>query len=252
MVRRDRQCRFRTYRRSSGVVRLSIGFSMTAPSSRPLAGILGGMGPAATVEFYAKLIARTPATCEQDHVRVAIWADPTVPDRVAAVLDGSTDPYPALLAGAVKLGGLGATVIAMPCHTAHFFLPKLVADTGIRFVDMVAETAAALVDRTGPIGLLGTRGTLTSALYQDRLAGTDLLLPSELVQQEVDRAIAAVKRDDARAGGVHLDRALAALNASLTVLACTELPLAARYSAWGGELLDPTDLLVDAVIAACR
>jgi aspartate racemase len=210
------------------------------------------MGPAATAEFYAKLITRTPAVRDQDHLQVAIWADPTVPDRVAAVLDGSTDPYPALLAGAVKLREIGATVVAMPCHTAHFWLPKLAADTGLRFVDMVGETAAALAGRSGPVGLLGTRGTLASGLYQDRLSCTDLVLPAEPAQLEVDRAIAAVKRGDAPTGGAHLDRALAALDIPLTVLACTELPLAARYTGWGGQLLDPTDLLADALIRACR
>ncbi|RSM69403.1 hypothetical protein DL991_39935 [Amycolatopsis sp. WAC 01375] len=209
------------------------------------------MGPAATAEFYAKVIARTPAVRDQDHVRVVIWADPTVPDRVAALLDGSTDPYPALLEGALKLRDLDATVIAIPCHTAQYFIPKLAADTGMRFLDMVAETAAALSARTGPVGLLGTRGTLASGLYQNMLAGTELILPSEPTQTEVDQAIAAVKRGDARQGGAHLDRALAALDAPLTILACTELPLAARYTTSEGELLDPTDLLADALIQCC-
>ena len=218
----------------------------------PLAGILGGMGPAATAEFYAKLVARTPAVRDQDHLRVVMWADPTVPDRVAAVLDGSTDPYPALLDGARRLRDMGVTVVGIPCHTAHFFLPKLAADTGRRFVDMVAETAAALGGRTGRVGLLGTRGTIASRLYQGRLPGVDLVIPPEPVQQEVDQAVAAVKRGENDAAGAHLDRAVNALDAALTVLACTELPLAARHGTTAGELLDPTDLLADAMIRACR
>lgn len=226
---------------------------MTTPESRrPLAGILGGMGPAATAAFYAKVIERTPAVRDQEHLRVAIWADPTVPDRVAAVLDGSSDPYPALLDGTVRLRELGADVIAVPCHNAHYFLPKLAADTGVRFLDMVAETEAVLAGRFGPVGLLGTRGTLAGGLYQDQLSGTEWVLPPEAAQREIDQAVAAVKRGDARAGGGHLDRALAALDTPLTVLACTELPLAARFATVGGELLDPTDLLADALIRDCR
>jgi aspartate racemase len=218
----------------------------------PLAGILGGMGPAATAEFYAKLVARTPAVRDQDHLRVVVWADPTVPDRVAAVLDGSTDPYPALLDGARRLRDMGATVVGIPCHTAHFFLPKLAADTGLRFVDMVAETAAALRGRTGRVALLGTRGTIASRLYQDRLPGVDLLIPPEPVQRDVDEAVAAVKRTAIDEAAGHLERALHALDAPLTVLACTELPLAARHVSAPGDLLDPTDLLADAMIAACH
>lgn len=210
------------------------------------------MGPAATANFYTKLIARTPASRDQDHLRVVIWADPTVPDRVAAVLDGSTDPYPAMLAGARHLQDLGVTVAAMPCHTAHVFLPKLIADSGVPFIDMVAETADEL-NRRGAhtVALLGTRGMLSSGLYQERLHDFEVLLPDEAAQQQVDLAIAAVKRGDAAAGGEYLSAALP--EAPLIVLACTELPLAAaNVVAPSHELLDPTDLLADAVIRACR
>ncbi|WP_037363438.1 aspartate/glutamate racemase family protein [Amycolatopsis orientalis] len=213
-----------------------------------IAGILGGMGPAATADFYAKLIARTAAERDQDHLRVAIWADPTVPDRVAAVLDGSTDPYPALLAGAEKLRDLGASVIAMPCHTAHFFLDRLAADSGVPFVDMIAETAGVLEGRTGPVGLLGTRGTIAAGLYQRRVPGVEWVVPSEAGQREVDFAVAAVKRGDRAGGAAHFARALAQVDAPLSVLACTELPLAAGKTT---GVLDPTDLLADAVIRRC-
>ncbi|WP_409465299.1 aspartate/glutamate racemase family protein [Amycolatopsis sp. GA6-003] len=206
------------------------------------------MGPAATAEFYAKLVARTAAERDQDHLRVAIWADPTVPDRVAAVLDGSTDPYPALLAGAEKLRDLGANLIAIPCHTAHFFLNRLAAESGVPFVDMIAETAEFLAGRTGPVGLLGTRGTIAAGLYQRGVPGVDWAVPSETGQRNVDAAVAAVKRGDLAGGAEHFDRALADVDAPLSVLACTELPLVTGQAA---GVLDPTDLLADAMIRRC-
>ncbi|MFF6995762.1 aspartate/glutamate racemase family protein [Streptomyces sp. NPDC008313] len=227
-----------------------------------LVGILGGMGPAATAEFYAKLIGRTPATRDQDHLRVAIWADPTVPDRVGAVLDGSCDPYPAMLAGARQLRTLGTTLAVLPCHTAHAFLPDLVKDSGLRFLDMVAETVAELERRAGAVGrvgLLGTRGTLSTGLYQDRLRGArfDVALPTEPTQVQVDFAILKVKQGDPKAAGRHLDDAVGAMignGSPLVVLACTELPLAADHLPEGRQaaLLDPTDLLADAIIRECR
>ncbi|WP_217167784.1 aspartate/glutamate racemase family protein [Streptomyces sp. AC512_CC834] len=226
-----------------------------------LVGILGGMGPAATAEFYTKLVRRTPVTRDQDHLRVAIWADPTVPDRVGAVLGGTTDPYPAMLAGARRLRDLGATVAVMPCHTAHVFLPALVRDSGLRFLDMVAETVAELERRpgaSGGVGLLGTRATLASGLYQRRLREErfDVVLPEEPAQLQVDLAIRKVKQGNPEAAGRHLDnavRAMARTDARTIVLACTELPLAARHltSTGGTDLLDPTDLLADAVIREC-
>lgn len=229
----------------------------------PLLGILGGMGPAATADFYAKVVRHTPATRDQDHLRVAIWADPTVPDRVAAVFGGGVDPYPAMLAGAERLRGLGAALIAMPCHTAHVFRERLARDTGLPFLDMVAETVAALADRTGPagaVGLLATRGTLHSRLYQDRCAaaGISTLLPDEAGQRAVDTAIAHVKvgePDAARAALGAVLTGLAVAGAATVVLACTELPLAAPVGVAAESLpavVDPTDLLAAAAVRACR
>ena len=219
------------------------------------------MGPAATADFYAKLIRRTPATRDQDHLRVAIWADPTVPDRVAGVIDGSSQPYPAMLAGALRLRDLGATLVAMPCHTAHVFLPELRADTGLRFLDMVEETLTELAGRPGSggaVGLFGSRGLVHSGLYQDRLgrAQLDVAVPAEPTQELVDLAIRQVKLGDAHAGAEHLRRAthaMAEVGVSRIVLACTELPLAAACLPPGepGELLDPTDLLAAAVVREC-
>lgn len=226
-----------------------------------LVGILGGMGPAATAEFYAKLVRRTPAVRDQDHLRVAIWADPTVPDRVAAAINGSDEPYPALLAGALRLRDIGATEIVIPCHTAHVFLPKLVRDTGVRFIDMVHETVAELARRGRPggvIGLLGTRGTIHTDLYQARLraAGLDALVPADAMQDRLDVAIKKVKEGDLASAGRNLQtvaEALAREGASPVVLACTELPLAVPClpAPERAELLDPTDLLADAVVREC-
>lgn len=225
-----------------------------------LVGVLGGMGPAATAEFYAKLVRRTPAIRDQDHLRVAIWADPTVPDRVAAAVNGSDEPYPAMLHGALRLRDLGATEVVIPCHTAHVFLPRLAAETGLRFLDMVHETIRELAGRspTGGVGLLGTRGTIVSGLYQAgcREARLDVVEPDDAVQAHLDVAIALVKQGAVEAAGQQLQRVLDALverDASPVVLACTELPLAVPYLPAPGraELIDPTDLLADAIIREC-
>jgi aspartate racemase len=228
--------------------------------TNPLVGVLGGMGPAATADFYAKLIRHTPAATDQEHLRVAIWADPTVPDRVAAVLDGSTDPYPVLLEGATKLRSLGASLVAMPCHTAHFFLPRLAAETGLAFLDMLAETIVEITRRElSRVGLLGTAGTLRSELYQRRLAaaGVRFVLPDETIQHEVDEAIRCVKSGTASAGRPFLAHALRFMHtagAEAVVLACTELPLALGDSPTehGPPVLDPTDVLARAVVRECH
>lgn len=225
---------------------------------KQLVGILGGMGPAATADFYAKLIQHTPATRDQDHLRVAIWADPTVPDRVGAVLGRTSDPYPAMLAGANKLRTLGATLIAMPCHTAHFYRQRLECDTGVRFVDMVQETVSALTrsnDRIQTVGLLATTGTLRSGLYQKPLAasGISITATTEQVQRRIDAAIEYVKSGDAALARALVEGAvcdLADSGAEVVILACTELPIALPNTRPDQipPVLDPTDLLAAAVV----
>lgn len=225
---------------------------------RPLVGILGGMGPAATADFYAELVRRTPATHDQAHLRVVIWADPTVPDRVGAVLRGTCEPYPAMLEGANNLRLLGVALVAMPCHTAHVFRRRLADETGLTFLDMVHETVdvlAARGDGAGAVGLLGTRATLHSRLYQDgcAAAGIGVVTPDEVGQRHVDEAIRLVKRGSPLAAGTELAaalRRLARAGASTIVPACTELPLALKAIRGDGPaaVISPTDVLADAVI----
>ncbi|MFL6052047.1 MAG: aspartate/glutamate racemase family protein [Actinoallomurus sp.] len=227
----------------------------------PLIGILGGMGPAATADFYAELIRRTPATRDQDHLRVVIWADPTVPDRVGAVLRGTSEPYPAMLEGANNLRLLGATLVAIPCHTAHVFRRRLAEESGLTFLDMVQETVDVLAAQgggAGAVGLLGTRATLHSRLYQDgcAAAGIPTITPDEVAQRRVDESIRQVKQGRPAAAGTELAAALRRLadaGASTVVLACTELPLALKAIRDDERpaVLNPTDILADAVIREC-
>ena len=227
-------------------------------NGRPLVGVLGGMGPAATADFYTKLIRRTPAAEDQEHVPVVIWADPTVPDRVSSVRDRTDVAYPALLYGAERLRDAGATVVAIPCHTAHFFLERLQRDSGMPFIDMVGETVSVVAGRRnqgGRVGLLATLGTLDTGLYQDRFAdaGVQCLVPHREMQEQVAQAIALVKSGRARSASALVDRAMGHLRevgADIVVLACTELPLALAGSdaEHGDTVVDPTDLLAAAVV----
>lgn len=226
----------------------------------PLVGILGGLGPAATADFYRKLIERTPATRDQDHLRVVIWADPTVPSRAA---DGrGADPYPALLAGAENLRTLGASVVAMPCNSAHAYLDRLVQDTGLHFVDMVRETARAVADLEPPdsdaVGVLGARQLIRSGLYQRQLAehGVRSVVAGDDEQATLDLAIRQVKAGDFRAASrlaTGVADAFRERGVSRILLACTELPIAMSATLASGDphFVDPTDVLARAVVRQC-
>lgn len=88
-------------------------------------GILGGMGPLATADLYRKIIERTRADRDSEHIRVYIDGNAAIPDRTAAILHGGEDPVPEMLSTLRHLEACGADCIIMPCNTAHYFLPRL-------------------------------------------------------------------------------------------------------------------------------
>lgn len=215
-------------------------------------GVLGGMGPAATVAFLARVQALTPAQGDADHIRVVMDLNPQVPDRNTRPGEAEAE----LGAMAARLKAAGAEVLAMPCNTAHAQKAGIVA-AGLPFIDMIAETTAA-VRATGAkaVGVLATPGG--EALYVPALeaAGlTPVLLKGE------DRAafmgcVYGVKRGDvgpdSRAVMARLGEALVADGAEAVIAGCTEVPLLLSASELSVPLTDSAEVLAAASVRACK
>ncbi|WP_197093398.1 aspartate/glutamate racemase family protein [Nonomuraea sp. SBT364] len=221
-----------------------------------LVGVLGGMGPAATADFYGKLVEETPATGDQSHVPVVIWADPRVPDRSLNLLGLGEDPTPQLQHGIRALKRAGCEVLAVPCNTAHAFVPRLADEAGLELVSIVEVTADALASAgVTAAGLLATSGTLHSGLYADALGerGIAAVEPSAGEQRQVSAAIAAVKSGAVTAGQraalAEVARSLAGRGAERVVAACTEIVLALDSHRVPVPVLDPARLLARRVAA---
>ncbi|WP_433214710.1 aspartate/glutamate racemase family protein [Microtetraspora malaysiensis] len=221
-----------------------------------LVGVLGGMGPAATADFYTKLVASCPALTDQEHVPLIIWADPTTPDRSAALLGEGPDPTPWLRRGCITLHEAGAELIVLPCNTAHAFVSAAIAGLDVRFLSMVEEAVTHLehmVPRGARIGLLATTGTLQSRLYQEALGSRGLVavVPSASAQTSVMAGIRAVKAGELHRGRTALTEAAAALatdGVDVIVGACTEIPLVLAGADLPVPLIDPAQVLADAVV----
>jgi aspartate racemase len=221
-------------------------------------GILGGMGPAATVDFYAKLVRATPADIDQDHLRVVVWADPSIPDRAAALLDGGTDPTPWLLSGARKLEAAGADLIAVPCNQAHAFLPAVGDSIGIPFISMIEATVQAVRAAPQPVtrvALLAATGTLRAGLYRDQLeeAGIEQLVPTDSEQEAAMAAFRAVKAGDTGAATedclTEVASQLVARGADVLIAGCTEALLALSVERLTVPVIDPAQALAEKIVA---
>ena len=223
-------------------------------------GILGGMGPLATADLYRKIIERTRADRDNEHIRVYIDGNAAIPDRTAAILHGGEDPVPEMLSALRHLEACGADCIIMPCNTAHYFLPRLREQTALPILDMQRITAAVCRERFPgkTAAILATDGTVQSGLYDRALdaEGVRWIHPGEYEQKslmhliyDVVKASRPMEPEKERWDAI-LDT-LRGQGADLFILGCTELPVLAGVLPSEGPFLDPTDELAKAAIRFC-
>lgn len=221
-------------------------------------GIIGGMGPMATLDLFGKIIAHTDAATDAEHVRVYIDCHTGIPDRTRAILNGGESPVPYLLESARKLADMGAGFLLIPCNTSHYYYRDICRESPVPVMNMICETADEL-QRLGVtrVGLLATDGTCRSGVYQQELSarGIQTLCPDEAEQREVMRLIYDGVKADAptfdTAVLAALLKRLKAAGAQRIVLGCTELPLGFdRYGLPRTDTVDPADILARAAVKA--
>jgi len=218
-------------------------------------GIIGGMGPEATVDFMAKIIKNTPAQIDQQHLHMLVDNNPQVPDRIEAILKAGQTPGPILAQMAVQLEKWGADILAMPCNTAHYFFTEIEKAVGIPVLNIIDETIKVLKrENVNCVGLLASTGTLKTRLYHKRLeeANINIVIPSEAYQEKVTQSIYALKSGDyfrARMFNQELIDHLVGKNAEAVILGCTELPIVFKdRDEYRIAFYDPTEILAEAVV----
>ena len=222
-------------------------------------GVLGGMGPDATVGLFAQIVRRTRASNDREHLRVIIDNNPKVPDRIAAILAGGDSCVPELVRSARALKRAGADFIVIPCVTVHYFHGALQKRTSLPVLHIIEETVKR-IRRQHPgarrVGLLATTGTIQAGLFQKALKGTklELLTPSDATQTNVVmKAIYAIKAGGATTQARTLVRSAAQelldRGAEIVVAGCTEIPLVLKDGDLPVPVIDPIAILADAAIS---
>ncbi|MDQ0348123.1 aspartate/glutamate racemase family protein [Ancylobacter vacuolatus] len=219
-------------------------------------GILGGMGPQATVLLMSRIIAAVPAADDRDHVPLIVDQNPQVPSRIARLIEGTgEDPAPVLVAMARRLEAAGVEALAIPCNTAHHFAPAITAAVGIPFLDMVALSVAhavRLAGSGGRVGVIASPALRRIGLFDGKLARAGL---TAVYPEDEDALLGAIRR--IKAGGVDAGsrdvfrRASAQLlTAGVTtqMIACTEFSLMADSAEQGAKAFDTLDVLVGAIV----
>jgi aspartate racemase len=226
-------------------------------------GILGGMGPEATVDCFDKIIKNTPAAKDQDHLRVIIDSNPKVPDRTAAILGDGESPMPVMVAGCRALARAGADFVIIPCVSAHVFLSEIQQQIQLPVLsiyDAVAEAVTRDHPRIKSVGLLATTGTVSGGLFQKRLEQDAIrtLVCEDGVQSRVMAAIYDIKNAHAARSRSEITTDLIAAAESLIarrpegaqgiIAGCTEIPLALKQEHLAIPYFDAVNILARAAI----
>lgn len=223
----------------------------TTHARPPIVGVMGGMGPQATVDFMARVIAATPADSDQDHIHMIVDHDPRVPNRHAAIAGTAPSIGPELAAMARRLEGAGADFLVMVCNTAHAFAEDIRAAVTIPFVSIIGVVMEALGGHPPRrVGLMAAEGCLQAGLYQQALARAGheaILWTDEELARFMDiiyRIKSGDRADDIALGLRVLATELEFRGADILVAGCTEVPLFLKHGDTTVPLLSSTDLLV--------
>ncbi len=224
---------------------------------RPV-GILGGMGPEATILLMQRILAAVPAKDDADHVPLIVHQNPQVPSRIAALIDGAgDDPAPVLADMAQGLERAGAMALAMPCNTAHHYAGAVAGATGLPFLDMLALTAERL-SRSGArkIGMLASPATRLTGVFDSYFSSAGLSpvwLTEDAGLLAVIRAVKAGRPTGPLAAGLTESAGqLAAQGADHLLIACTELSLLTGEFTPPVPWTDSLDCLTEAIVRFAR
>jgi aspartate racemase len=221
-------------------------------------GVLGGMGPEATLDFFAELLSATPAARDQDRLRVLIDNNPKVPNRNEAVAGTGPSPAPLLAEMARGLQRSGADFLVMPCNAAHAFAREIEKAVDIPFVSIIEETVAATVRRVPGltrVGVLAAAGTLDARLYHSAFALHDVSVaePDSAQREAFMELLYRIKTGDlgeeVRNRMARLAQELLEGGSQAIVAGCTEVPLVLRDGDLACPLVSSTNALVAATVA---
>ena len=225
-------------------------------SSHPIVGVIGGMGPEATVDLMRRVIAATPASDDADHIHMIVDNNPKIPSRIAALIDGTGEsPSPEMCRMAKGLEASGASFIAIPCNTAHAYLDDVRDAVGVPVLDMPRLTAnylKGLFLAKQKVGVLASTSVLKIKHYDKVLAEVGLIPVYPQDQSGLMTVIRNVKRGDTgatnRARFKRIAQQLYGSGCDVLLIACTELSMLSDALGNSLPFTDAMDVLVNEIV----
>lgn len=214
-------------------------------------GIIGGLGPLATVDFFNKIVQNTDANIDQENVPILIYNNPQIPDRTESILHGGESPVNEIVQTAVVLEKMGADFLTIPCNTSFYYYDEIVKNLKLPLINMLDLTADYLkLNNFKHVCILGTEGTLRTRIYHDKFKDKGIgfiEIDDEMIGLLSFVIYDVVKKNDFNVDiskfREKLESIAAKQNVDAFVLACTELPILFEKFNLEFNTVDPTLLL---------
>ena len=217
-----------------------------------IGGVLGGMGPIATVDFMSRVITLNPISNEEDHIHLIVDQNPHIPNRQIKSISQKELISSLLIESAQKLESIGANFIIMPCNTAHIFADDIKKVIGVPFISIVEETVGEILKlypKHKQIGLMATSACIESEIYQKALTNKDKLAvcPDQKFQEQCMQTIFAIKDGEEinpmRNRMIEVAEHIIDKGAETIIAGCTEIPLIINSSDIEVPLISSTEIL---------
>ncbi len=229
--------------------------------SEKIIGILGGMGPEATLDLFYKIIKLSPAEKDQDHFRIIIDNNPKIPDRTDAILGTGKDPLPELIMTAQNLEKAGANFIIMPCNTAHYYISGIQQNINIPILNMIKESAnyvKNIFPSFKKAVLFASKGTYKTKLYNSffNAKNIEILIPTPPEQNKIMDLIYMVKSgilsEEMKSQIMKISEEQIKKGAQVIIAGCTEIPLILKNEDVKIPVIDPTNILAKRAVKEAK
>jgi aspartate racemase len=219
-------------------------------------GIIGGMGPAATLDLFSKILKATPAKRDQDHIHIIIDNFPQIPDRTAFLLGKGENPLPYILKSVRTLERANVDVLCMPCNTAHYFVEDIRKATPLPFISIIESTLNEIKSSfkdSKKIGLLASDGTIIGKVYHNIFEAERyrIITPLEEKQHEVMKIVYSIKAGKMEENVQTFEEIIQHmkfLGSEVVILGCTELPILLKYFEPSLPVIDATSCLAKEIV----
>lgn len=227
-----------------------------------IVGILGGMGPEATVDLMQRVIKSTPAADDIDHIRMVVDNNPKVPSRIKALIEkNGENPTRYLREMACKLEAWGVDFLAMPCNTAHYYHKEIQSVLQIPLLNMIDLTVNTVVSNNPgleTVGIIASTAVLDLELYRHQFSKKDvrLLVPDVEHQQEIMSAIRSIKTSKYNQQVTGKIQAaadnLVQKGAEVLLIACTEVSVIAQQLELKTSCYDSAQVLAESIVSKAK